>query len=125
MQEATARTAPPTESWLGVPLRALRGPRRFRLCSTPAVALEYPPARAPHPTERRCYGSIPSVRGESFMAVKIAINGFGRIGRLVFRALVEQGALGRDVDVVAVGDVVPADNLAYLLKYDSTQGRFG
>src|SRR5438045_3940197 len=48
------------------------------------------------------------------MAVKIAINGFGRIGRLVFRALVEQGLLGRDVDVVAVGDVVPADNLAYL-----------
>ena len=59
------------------------------------------------------------------MPVKIAINGFGRIGRLVFRALVEQGALGREVDVVAVGDVVPADNLAYLLKYDSTQGRFG
>jgi glyceraldehyde 3-phosphate dehydrogenase len=59
------------------------------------------------------------------MAVRIAINGFGRIGRLVFRALVEQGALGREVDVVAVGDVVPADNLAYLLKYDSTQGRFG
>src|SRR3982750_4657994 len=59
------------------------------------------------------------------MAVKVAINGFGRIGRLVFRAIAEQGLLGRDVDVVAVGDVVPADNLAYLLKYDSTQGRFG
>ncbi len=58
------------------------------------------------------------------MPVRIAINGFGRIGRLVFRALVEQGMVGRDVEVVAVGDVVPADNLAYLLKYDSTQGRF-
>ena len=58
------------------------------------------------------------------MAVKVAINGFGRIGRLVFRALVEQGLLGRELDVVAVGDIVPADNLAYLLKYDSTQGRF-
>ncbi len=58
------------------------------------------------------------------MAVKIAINGFGRIGRLVFRALVEQGLLGSKFDVVAVGDIVPADNLAYLLKYDSTQGRF-
>lgn len=57
------------------------------------------------------------------MPVKVAINGFGRIGRLVFRALVEQGLLG-ELDVVAVGDVVPADNLAYLLKYDSTQGRF-
>jgi glyceraldehyde 3-phosphate dehydrogenase len=58
------------------------------------------------------------------MAVKVAINGFGRIGRLVFRALVEQGLLGTTLDVVAVGDIVPADNLAYLVKYDSTQGRF-
>src|SRR5277367_1286781 len=55
---------------------------------------------------------------------KIGINGFGRIGRLVFRALVEQGLLGKEVDVVALNDLVPADNLAYLLKYDSTQGRF-
>jgi glyceraldehyde 3-phosphate dehydrogenase len=58
------------------------------------------------------------------MATRVAINGFGRIGRLVFRALVEQGHLGKELDVVAVGDIVPADNLAYLLKYDSTQGRF-
>jgi glyceraldehyde 3-phosphate dehydrogenase len=58
------------------------------------------------------------------MSVRVAINGFGRIGRLVFRALVEQGRLGKEFDVVAVGDIVPADNLAYLLKYDSTQGRF-
>jgi glyceraldehyde 3-phosphate dehydrogenase len=58
------------------------------------------------------------------MAVKVAINGFGRIGRLVFRALVEQGLLGSAFDVVAVGDIVPADNLAYLVKYDSTQGKF-
>jgi glyceraldehyde 3-phosphate dehydrogenase len=42
----------------------------------------------------------------------------------VFRAIAEQGLLGKVVDVVAVGDIVPADNLAYLLKYDSTQGRF-
>ncbi|MDZ4817144.1 MAG: type I glyceraldehyde-3-phosphate dehydrogenase [Verrucomicrobiota bacterium] len=55
---------------------------------------------------------------------KIAINGFGRIGRLVFRAIVEQGLLGKGLDVVAVGDIVPADNLAYLVKFDSTQGRF-
>ncbi len=55
---------------------------------------------------------------------KVGINGFGRIGRLVFRALVEQGLLGTEIDVVALNDLVPADNLAYLLKYDSTQGRF-
>jgi len=58
------------------------------------------------------------------MAVKVAINGFGRIGRLVFRAIAEHGLIGKDVEVVAVGDIVPADHLAYLLKYDSTQGRF-
>jgi len=58
------------------------------------------------------------------MAIKVGINGFGRIGRLVFRALVEQGLLGSTLDVVAVNDLVPADNLAYLLKYDSVQGRF-
>jgi len=58
------------------------------------------------------------------MATKIAINGFGRIGRLVFRALYSQGLFGKDIEVVALGDIVPADNLAYLLKYDSVQGRF-
>jgi glyceraldehyde 3-phosphate dehydrogenase len=60
------------------------------------------------------------------MTVRIAINGFGRIGRLVYRAMLEQGIVGKGkpVDVVAVGDIVPADNLAYLLKYDTTQGRF-
>jgi len=58
------------------------------------------------------------------MAVKVAINGFGRIGRLAFRAMVEQGLVGKEIEVVAVGDIVPADNLAYLLKYDSIQGPF-
>jgi len=60
------------------------------------------------------------------MTVRVAINGFGRIGRLVYRAMLEQGIVGKgkEVDIVAVGDIVPADNLAYLLKYDTTQGRF-
>ncbi|MDG1138738.1 MAG: type I glyceraldehyde-3-phosphate dehydrogenase [Opitutales bacterium] len=58
------------------------------------------------------------------MATKIGINGFGRIGRLVFRALVDQGLLGNEFEVVAINDLVSSDNLAYLLKYDSTQGRF-
>ena len=58
------------------------------------------------------------------MAVNIGINGFGRIGRLVFRAIVDQGLFGDDINVVAINDLVPADNLAYLLKYDSIQGRF-
>src|SRR6266403_165603 len=58
------------------------------------------------------------------MAIKVGINGFGRIGRLVFRAICDQGLLGKEIEVVAVNDIVPADNLAYLLKYDSTQTRF-
>ena len=55
--------------------------------------------------------------------IKIGINGFGRIGRLVFRAICDQGLLGKEIEVVAVNDIVAADNLAYLVKYDSTQGR--
>jgi glyceraldehyde 3-phosphate dehydrogenase len=58
------------------------------------------------------------------MAIKVGINGFGRIGRLVFRAICDQGLLGKEIEVVAVNDLVPADNLAYLVKYDSIQGRF-
>ena len=55
------------------------------------------------------------------MAVKVGINGFGRIGRLVFRAMCEEP---ERFDVVATNDLSDADMLAYLLKYDSTQGRF-
>ena len=58
------------------------------------------------------------------MAIRVGINGFGRIGRLVFRAICDQGLLGKEIEVVAVNDLVPADNLAYLLKFDSIQGRF-
>ncbi len=58
------------------------------------------------------------------MKLKVGINGFGRIGRMIFRALCEQNLLGKEIDVVAVNDLVPADNLAYLVKYDSSQGRF-
>ena len=54
------------------------------------------------------------------MALKIAINGFGRIGRLVVRLLLKNP----EFQVVAVNDLVPADNLAYLFKYDSTHGRY-
>ncbi|EFB41401.1 type I glyceraldehyde-3-phosphate dehydrogenase [Parachlamydia acanthamoebae] len=54
------------------------------------------------------------------MSVNIAINGFGRIGRLAFRIASKLN----DINIVAINDVVPADNLAYLLKFDSTHGRF-
>ncbi len=58
------------------------------------------------------------------MAVKVGINGFGRIGRLVFSALVDKGLLGKEIDVVAVVDVTTdAQYFAYQLKYDSVHGR--
>ena len=57
------------------------------------------------------------------MAIKVAINGFGRIGRLVFQALVERGLLGKEIDVVAVVDVsTDAEYFAYQLKYDTVHG---
>jgi len=59
------------------------------------------------------------------MAVKIAINGFGRIGRLVYQAIVEKGLLGKTIDVVAVVDIsTDAEYFAYQLKYDSVHGKF-
>ena len=59
------------------------------------------------------------------MAVKVAINGFGRIGRMVFQALCDQGLLGKSIDVVAVVDVsTDADYFAYQIKYDSVHGKF-
>src|SRR5512136_907806 len=59
------------------------------------------------------------------MATKVAINGFGRIGRLAFQAMVEQGLVGKEFDVVAVVDVsTDAKYFAYQLKYDSVHGRF-
>src|SRR5678815_2838290 len=59
------------------------------------------------------------------MALKVGINGFGRIGRLVFQALCDQGLLGKSVDVVAVVDIATdADYFAYQLKYDSVHGKF-
>ncbi|MBC7728877.1 MAG: type I glyceraldehyde-3-phosphate dehydrogenase [Microbacteriaceae bacterium] len=56
------------------------------------------------------------------MTIKIGINGFGRIGRMVFRAAVQNFA--NDIEVVAVNDLLEPDYLAYMLKYDSVHGRF-
>jgi len=59
------------------------------------------------------------------MAIKVGINGFGRIGRLVLQAMCDQGLLGKSIDVVAVVDIsTDAEYFAYQLKYDSVHGRF-
>jgi len=54
------------------------------------------------------------------MPIRIGINGFGRIGRLVYRIAAQRG----NFEIVGVNDLVPADNLAYLLQHDSSHGRF-
>jgi len=56
------------------------------------------------------------------MAVKVAINGFGRIGRNVLRAIIESGRT--DIEVVAINDLGPVETSAHLLRYDSVHGRF-
>jgi glyceraldehyde 3-phosphate dehydrogenase len=56
------------------------------------------------------------------MAIKVGINGFGRIGRMVFRAAVEH--FGKDIEIVGINDLLEPGYLAYMLKYDSVHGRF-
>jgi glyceraldehyde 3-phosphate dehydrogenase len=60
-------------------------------------------------------------RGEAL--VKIGINGFGRIGRNFYRAALEHGGFGKDLEIVAVNDIAPVDSLAYMLKWDSIYGK--
>ena len=54
------------------------------------------------------------------MTIKVGINGFGRIGRIVFRAAQKRS----DIEIVAINDLLDVDYMAYMLKYDSTHGRF-
>ena len=54
------------------------------------------------------------------MAIRIGINGFGRIGRLVFRSAMKQ----KNVIIVGINDLLDIDHLAYLLKYDSVHGKY-
>ena len=56
--------------------------------------------------------------------MKISINGFGRIGRLVFRAAMARAATDNSIEICAINDLFPPKNLAYMLKYDSTHGQF-
>src|ERR1019366_2730635 len=73
--------------------------------------------RRPH---RRAISS-PSSSGSDHMTIKIGINGFGRIGRMVFRAAVQNF---KDIEVVGINDLLEPEYLVYMLKYDSVHGRF-
>src|SRR5262249_4782425 len=61
-------------------------------------------------------------RRRTSMSVRVAINGFGRIGRNILRAAVE--AERKDIDIVAINDLAPVETNAHLLRYDSVHGRF-
>src|ERR1700730_16652876 len=69
-------------------------------------------------------GSRPGMTGwkEPGMSVRVAINGFGRIGRNVLRAIAETGRT--DIEVVAINDLAPVETHAHLLRFDSVHGRF-
>src|SRR6478672_11105062 len=64
----------------------------------------------------------PAFKGETSMAIRVAINGFGRIGRNVLRAIAESGR--RDIEVVGINDLGPVETNAHLLRFDSVHGRF-
>src|SRR5258707_9863181 len=64
----------------------------------------------------------PAIRGESSMAIRVAINGFGRIGRNILRAIAESGR--KDIEVVGINDLGPVETNAHLLRFDSVHGRF-
>src|SRR6201995_2043510 len=66
--------------------------------------------------------AAPAPQGDLPMPVRVAINGFGRIGRLVLRSIVEHAR--RDIEVVAINDLGPVETNAHLLRYDSVHGRF-
>src|SRR5258708_40100124 len=63
-----------------------------------------------------------ALEGETSMAIRVAINGFGRIGRNVLRAIAESGR--RDIEVVGINDLGPVETNAHLLRFDSVHGRF-
>src|SRR3954468_10718948 len=67
-------------------------------------------------------GHDASGSGERNMTVRVAINGFGRIGRNILRAIAESGR--KNIDVVGINDLGPVETNAHLLRYDSVHGRF-
>src|SRR3989344_9708429 len=113
------------------------------LCSLSSGAKSRSPSRERRPTRshasirrarrifrpRRCVFSLRSRRSNTYYLVynrrmtRVAINGFGRIGRCFLRAALRDGAAGKSFEVVALNDLGTLENLAYLLKYDTVYGR--
>src|SRR5262249_43345413 len=88
----------------------------------PSGAPAVSPAPPPRPKPPRHKKKQPFARSSGLMTLRVAINGFGRIGRLVLRSIVEHAR--RDIEVVAINDLGPIETNAHLLRYDSLHGRF-
>jgi glyceraldehyde 3-phosphate dehydrogenase len=82
----------------------------------------FEPANAPLLPKRGVKHFQQQTKKDPIMALKLGINGFGRIGRMVFRAAVEN--FSKDIQVVGINDLLDVDYLAYMLKYDSVHGAF-
>src|SRR5512139_1546867 len=113
-----ATSASTVRSWAW---RRSAHPLRRRNCSSisasrPPTSRKSRPAPDPLFTFR-----IHVLLGDADMAIKVGINGFGRIGRMVFRAAVKDFA---DIEIVGINDLLEPGYLAYMLKYDSVHGRF-
>jgi glyceraldehyde 3-phosphate dehydrogenase len=95
------------------------------ISASPPTRWSPPPKRGstarPTPPDRHANPSSSHDR-ETFMSIKVAINGFGRIGRNVVRAIYESGRT--DIDIVAINDLGPVETNAHLMRYDSVHGRF-
>src|SRR6188472_4827645 len=91
--------------------------RRFRFVYPPGIGRAYPRGRR-GPLDS---AGNETTEGENRMAIRVGINGFGRIGRNFFRA---QQQLGADIEIVAANDLGDAKTMAHLLRYDSTLGPF-
>src|SRR5690606_17233906 len=77
--------------------------------------------RRTYPVENKLRVGVPGAPEEGIVTIRVGINGFGRIGRNFYRAIVASGA---DIEIVGVNDLTDNRTLAHLLKYDTVLGRF-
>jgi glyceraldehyde 3-phosphate dehydrogenase len=98
-----------------------RGTRRF-FRHFPALVAQHPEPRVDRRRKAAAHPFNLRISGRTSMAVKVAINGFGRIGRNVLRAIIESGRT--DIQVVAINDLGPVETNAHLMRFDSVHGRF-
>src|SRR5262247_236091 len=104
------------------PLTACLSPETIRPPDTPKLINVHRVETVVLVVTTETVSDVPVRKGAGKMTVHVAINGFGRIGRNILRAIIENGR--NDIEVVAVNDLGPVETNAHLLRYDSVHGRF-